>query len=110
MEIYGIKVAKDGKSATSGDIRDLNFTSGNATYLVARKLIVTINADPYVIIHGLGYFPKVIVYQILSDHNRKLPYDDGSGAVGFSITKNEVKILGKTSGTFCIYIFAQPIL
>lgn len=108
---YGVKIARKNKSARSKDRLDHAFNSALATYMVAQKKIVSINANPYVVIHNLSYVPKVLVYQVLSDHNRKLPYnDDLLNWYDFSITKNEIKIRGVTSGTFVIYIFAQPIL
>jgi hypothetical protein len=110
-EDYGIKIAKKNKSARSKDRLDHAFNSALATYMVVRKIPVTVNADPYVVIHNLGYVPKAFVYQVLSDHNRKLPYNDDSlNSYDFSITKNEIKIRGISSGSFVIYIFAQPVL
>lgn len=110
VEDYGIKVSKVNKSATSKDLKDLGFSSGEATYMVAQVKTVTINANPYVVIHNIGYVPKVFVFHILSDHNRKLPYDDGTNKRDFSVTSDEVKIRGVTSGTFKIYIFAQGMV
>ena len=111
MEDYGIKVSKVNKSALSKNRRDFGFTSSAATYMVVKVITAVVNANPYVIIHNLGYIPKVIIYHVLSDHNRKLPYnDDTLTDWDFSITKNEVKIRGVTSGTFRIYIFAQETI
>lgn len=110
MDDYGIKIAGIGKEATSKNRKDLHFTSATATYMVAKKITVTVNSDPYVVIHNLGYIPKVFVFQVLSDHNRRLPYKPAFLTdYDFSITKNEVKIRGTTSGTFVIYVFTQPI-
>lgn len=111
QEDYGIKIAGRNKSARSKDRKDLNFTSATATYLVAQRIVAVKNANPYVVIHNLGYVPKVFVFHILSDHNRRLPYGDSDiTALDFSLTKNEVKLRGSTNGTFVIYIFAQPVL
>lgn len=111
MEDYGVKVSKSGKSATSKDRSDFNFTSATQTYLVARKITVTVNSDPYVIIHNLGYIPKVLVFKVLSDHSRRLPFMPSDLTINdFSVTKNEVKIRGTSSGTFVVYIFAQKII
>ena len=111
MEDYGIKVAKDNESALTKDRKNMHYTSGAATYLRVKKITVSKNANPYVVIHNLGYIPKVIVNHVLSDHNRRLPYKDTDvTALDFSITKNEVKLRGSTNGTFVIHIFAQPIL
>lgn len=110
QEDYGIKVARLGKEATSKDRRDLGFTSAVSTYMEARVITAKVNSNPYVVIHNFGYIPKAIVFQILSDHNRKLPYDDGSGEITFSLTTTEIKIRGTTSGTFKIFLFAQPVI
>lgn len=110
-EDYGIKVSKKGKSATSKDRKDHYFNSAAATYMVARKIPITINSNPYVVVHGLGYIPKALVFQVNSDHNRKLPYSDASlNSYDFSVTNNEIKIRGVSGGSFVIYVFAQPIL
>jgi hypothetical protein len=110
QEDYGIKVLKDEVFGESKDRNDFNFTSGAATYLIAKTVTVNVTSNPHVIIHGMNYIPKVLVFEILSDHNRKLPYDTGTGMRDFSITSNEVKIRGVTSGTFKVFIFAQSIL
>lgn len=110
QEDFGVKISKVNKSALSKDRKDLAFTSATATYMIAQTITAVVNADPYVIIHNLGYIPKVFVFEILSDHNRKLPYDDGTNSRDFSLTKNEIKIRGVTSGTFKIFIFGQTIL
>lgn len=110
QEDFGIKVARLNKEATSKDRRDLGFSSAVSTYMEARVITAVVNSNPYVIIHKLGYIPKALVFEILSDHNRKLPYDDGAGEKTFSLTENEIKIRGTTSGTFKIIIFAQSLL
>lgn len=109
---YGIQIAKKFKRADSPDPKNFQFISDLATYMVAKTFTVVVNANPYVVIHNLNYVPKVLVFEILSDHSRKLPYDDGTanGIRDFSVTKNEIKIRGRTSGTFKIYVFAQGIL
>jgi hypothetical protein len=110
VEDYGLKTAKSSRQADSKDRNDHSFNSSTASYIHAREKTVVVNTNPYVYIHNLGYVPKVEVWEILSDHNRKLPYDDGSNTKDFSITPNEVKIRGVTSGTFEITLFGQAIL
>jgi hypothetical protein len=109
-EDYGIKVAKFSRSALSKERIDLGFSSAVATYMLARIITAKVNSNPYVIIHNLGYIPKVIIFEILSDHNRKLPYYDGIKSRDFSITSTEIKIRGVTTGTFKIFIFGQSVL
>lgn len=111
QEDFGIKIARKNKSARSKDRKDFNFTSATATYMVAKKITAVKNANPYVVIHNLGYVPKALVFHVLSDHNRRLPYGDSDiTSLDFSLTKNEIKLRGTTNGTFVIYIFAQPVL
>lgn len=109
MEDFGLKISKKGKDASGKNLQNLDFNSENSTYAIAKKITVTVNSNPYVVVHGLGYIPKVFVYNVLSDHNRKLYYDNGTTKFDFSVTPNEIKIRGTTSGTFVIYIFAQNI-
>lgn len=110
LKDYGLKVFKAGQQENTNDRKNLQFTSTTSTYILARARTVKVNSNPYVVVHGLGYVPKAFVFEILSDHNRKLPYDDGTGMRDFSLTKNEIKIKGVTSGTFKILLFGQNIL
>lgn len=107
---YGLKTAKPGKTADSKNRKDLGFDSAVATYLAYKEITLVVNSNPEIYVHGLNYVPKVIVWEILSDHNRKLPYDDGSNTRDFSVTKDFIKIRGVTNGTFKIQIFNQNIL
>ncbi len=106
---YGLKIAKPNKSANSGDRKDLGFDSAVATYLDCRDITLVVNSNPEIYVHGLNYVPKVQIWEILSDHNRKLPYDDGVNIRDFSVTSTQIKIRGVTSGTFRILIFNQNI-
>lgn len=110
QEDYGIKIAKTNKDASSKDRKDLYFSSATATYFSVRVLTINVFYNPHVIYHGLNYVPKVIIKEILSDHDRKLPYDDGTDTKDFSVTDQFIKIRGVTSGTFKIYIFGQSVL
>jgi hypothetical protein len=110
MEDYGLKVFKPNQDPLTRDRKNFRFTSGSATHLIAREITFLVNSNPEVIPHGLGYIPKVFVYEILPTYNRKLPYDDGSGMKDFSVTKDDIKIRGTTSGTYKIFIFGQNII
>lgn len=108
-EYYGVKVSNLGFPLSVTDPRDLSFSSTRTTYMLAKTFTVVVSTDPQIIVHGLGYVPKVFVYHILSSYNRKLPYDDGTKR-DFSVTKDVIKIRGVTSGTFKVFVFSQEIL
>lgn len=111
QEDYGLKVFTGSKGKNnSKDRRDMAYTSATPNYSEYKSIIVTVNANPYTYKHGLGYIPKIIVNEILSDHNRKLPYDDGTNERDFSYNAEYIKIRGVTSGTFEIIIYGQGIL
>lgn len=109
-EQYGLKTVKIGRDSNSSDRRDSGFNSATATYMLVKSMTVVATGSPHIATHGMGYVPRILVFEILSDHNRKLPYFDESVSRDFSVTKDDIKIRGATSGTFKVFIFAQGIL